>query len=1205
MSFHTTFIILLTTSLSITPHDAINPNVSNHSNNTLPYAFATTYFVRNDFTINKSLAFVAPTNVEILFTGSYTITVHGFLSIGCDNRSTFNNHNIGFAVQPEMSLIDGTEGVYNNPNAWKPKGQIFISESGSAFFCNTKLQIAKILYRGTYPNQLIIDNCEVNVPEIIVDTVNIYESNVTMIASGIINYITDNIVTNRTRISGKYMHIANNIFYGEQQTGYDKFLIHSDGESIIFNNTFDDHRLYGDFYGYGAIYTIDSTTNITFNTFRNWNVAIVTKGGVIMHNEFSDNKYAIKNSYDVNVSTQINYNNFLNNTYSIFQEYAQAQPYCSHNYFGTSSTHQSDVSSQIYDLCSGGKGFVTWWPWFIEPINNKRYSGYIYSKVFLENYTLPTQLEATFNITDLKCDHDPGSHPEISGNRLSALYFQSITLNVQNSPYFIVNDVLFHKDVVVTVESGVHLIFAGDYVLFVSGSINMGCNDLNPNQQPQILVTGIDNKTIRGKIQMDGTGAVSFCNTRFENIRYPIYYTGQHTNGLFVNNCEFHNNYVAMNFPIDGVVNTIDSPHHIMYNTFINIQHGLYYVRYAYIANNVFISYGDIGVYGVYGSAIISYGDNNIFNNTFKYQCLYSYCSSTSIALVLSRPRYKTSLAKQTNVTFNSFTGWIQAIIIYSEVNTTTNILYNEFISDDSASNSTAITIKSNSIQNINYNNFIGNTKNIKLENKNDQTRCNYNWNGVDNVVSDPPYSTALKIDDICDSNEDNDIGMVTFWPYFSAPLNLNDLDDLPSLYPFDFINCTRRTTSHPITNDALQFSLAIKYDFHKLTEDNYHYILNHSNIVQDIVLVLKTSYIEISALYSVNEFNDKIHYSQFDIDSEKGMKPTSPYTMELVSDIKCETRSICDTVGFISLKAIFINQTTISLRSLFDNQKLTFSAIFPDDNAVNASPSPRSDIIYGSVSSLGIICLLICGAVIYWRRIYMNAYVVENGLVLIIGISQFDDMKTSFLRGVRQNVSDLQNLWMNQYNYDVFVCKDNLYCSKTDIIDFIDCNTRKLNETQYDSIIVHIISHGSDDYFCSSDGKTVALDFIHHEFITKAEELCYYSLIKLIFHHGCQGINDYSISSQIHAELRPINAHNPLSNNMNKMEKVSCYSNCMTISGNIKGRAMSDSGNFTNCICQSFEKNLNRKIKADFNALVTEIGSNLEQKSNQSEICN
>eukprot|EP01084_Bolivina_argentea_P243395 408038_1 len=62
---------------------------------------------------------------------------------------------------------------------------------------------------------------------------------------------------------------------------------------------------------------------------------------------------------------------------------------------------------------------------------------------------------------------------------------------------------------------------------------------------------------------------------------------------------------------------------------------------------------------------------------------------------------------------------------------------------------------------------------------------------------------------------------------------------------------------------------------------------------------------------------------------------------------------------------------------------------------------------------------------------------------------------------------------------------------------------------------------------------------------------------------------------------------------------------NCVTISGNLSGRVMSDSGHFTNCICESFEKNCERMIKNDFNSLIIEIGRELQKKTNNAEICN
>eukprot|EP01084_Bolivina_argentea_P289242 496636_1 len=67
----------------------------------------------------------------------------------------------------------------------------------------------------------------------------------------------------------------------------------------------------------------------------------------------------------------------------------------------------------------------------------------------------------------------------------------------------------------------------------------------------------------------------------------------------------------------------------------------------------------------------------------------------------------------------------------------------------------------------------------------------------------------------------------------------------------------------------------------------------------------------------------------------------------------------------------------------------------------------------------------------------------------------------------------------------------------------------------------------------------------------------------------------------------------------------LSTDSNCVIISGNIPGRAMSDSGNFTKCICDSFKKTLDSMIKADFNTIMTEIGRNLEQMTNHAELCN
>eukprot|EP01084_Bolivina_argentea_P148629 259815_1 len=96
------------------------------------------------------------------------------------------------------------------------------------------------------------------------------------------------------------------------------------------------------------------------------------------------------------------------------------------------------------------------------------------------------------------------------------------------------------------------------------------------------------------------------------------------------------------------------------------------------------------------------------------------------------------------------------------------------------------------------------------------------------------------------------------------------------------------------------------------------------------------------------------------------------------------------------------------------------------------------------------IIVLLV---ITYCRNQYMNAFIIDKSLVLIIGICQFKD-KTLFLDGVKQNVEQLLNLWKVIYNYDVFVCnEDTLYCTKQDVIDFIDNHKKKLENKEYQSV--------------------------------------------------------------------------------------------------------------------------------------------------------
>eukprot|EP01084_Bolivina_argentea_P180439 311747_1 len=244
-------------------------------------------------------------------------------------------------------------------------------------------------------------------------------------------------------------------------------------------------------------------------------------------------------------------------------------------------------------------------------------------------------------------------------------------------------------------------------------------------------------------------------------------------------------------------------------------------------------------------------------------------------------------------------------------------------------------------------------------------------------------------------------------------------------------------------------------------------------------------------------------------------------------------------------------------------------------------------------------ICMM-CLLYYCWRKHYNEAFIVDNAMVWIIGISTFQD--DVLLSGVAQNVVDLKELWEAEYKYDVCVFNEKtLEGTKLDIIDFVDLNKQRLKEKAYKCVIVHVISHGNVGTFKSSDGKTVHIEFLLHELRSEFETECTQSMILLVFHHGCQGTANYSCEDAgSQRTISKLNAHAILNDNS---IDLSYDSNYVIISGNVPGRSMSDSGLFSQCICDSFRANLARRIKADFTALVAEIGRNLERESHHAEI--
>eukprot|EP01084_Bolivina_argentea_P251427 421683_1 len=311
---------------------------------------------------------------------------------------------------------------------------------------------------------------------------------------------------------------------------------------------------------------------------------------------------------------------------------------------------------------------------------------------------------------------------------------------------------------------------------------------------------------------------------------------------------------------------------------------------------------------------------------------------------------------------------------------------------------------------------------------------------------------------------------------------------------------------------------------------------------------------------------------------------------------------------------------------------------IVPDDVKITILPRDYSKEVINQdllwlFALLAIPACIIVVCYAWCHNQYNKAFVVNKTLVLLIGISQFDERKL-FLPGVRIAIDTLSNLWEVIYNYDVFICKnDTLDATKNDIIDFIDKYKKRLDDPQYNGVIIHIISHGSEtDSFLTSDGKHMKTSgFIQHE-ITSEIEMRDKSensdVVKLIFHHQCRGTAifhtgklKHRTTDTIQSEMQPIKKSEEKfeedtgsnngqeeknANSNNGDEMFSDDANWITIYGTIDGRAMSDKGNFSDCIYESFDKNIKRNwsLKKDLIQLVTEIGQNLERQTRSAEIC-
>eukprot|EP01083_Nonionella_stella_P081759 225409_1 len=342
----------------------------------------------------------------------------------------------------------------------------------------------------------------------------------------------------------------------------------------------------------------------------------------------------------------------------------------------------------------------------------------------------------------------------------------------------------------------------------------------------------------------------------------------------------------------------------------------------------------------------------------------------------------------------------------------------------------------------------------------------------------------------------------------------------------------------------------------------------------------------------------------------------------ELLIEIEANHLTSSTLCKRIDTDCASLQQDNSFTMSLEEDELLGTTAVFFSSNSMDvyvsrSAKSATSHFIKDEVSSVpfwqstafyaSVITPLMCGICVFcwWQcvkyRRYMNAFVVDNALVLIVGIAQFEDKKL-VLPGVEKNVSDLRNLWEKQYKYDVFVCNEqDLDSTKDDVIQFIDDHKVKLEDNRYQSFILHIISHGTNkgQTFLTSDLKNINLeDGIKHELTDAADARNgQQPLIKIVFNHICRGNNNQSTDKVRGSEYDHDDAGNE--------EAVVCEeSNWAVIWGNISGRPMRDVGDFTDCICEEFRKNAKKVRKDNFRELITRIGIKLQTLTEGKEIC-
>lgn len=502
----------------------------------------------NNVIIKEGVSLEIENGVELIFMDEYDIQIQGKLIIGCNEINL--NSNIGLA-----SAISYTH-IHNN-NSGNATGRfVFGNElngnGASARFCNVLFDGLKygIWSADNYigDKNVSFKNCEfVNMEYATrlnrATTVKITDSyfhDVDYVSDG--GAIYDNCKFERFKWwTPGFVYYGIEVYNSELDCshclpgvpGYSSYCIGTapnNAISILINNTISNASDTG-------LYVRGKEDIVRYNTFKSLNTAIEMRSWA--------------------TTPVLEYNNFIDNDINV---YGFSYDYdLGYNYWGVDTDNATAIAAKIIDLCDSEQsvtGLITWWPYYIEPID------------FDHVDNLPT--EYTLREDSFRCVASHAFTLPDGASTMDITYFSDTTLTLSYSPYYVVSDVFLRQDVTMTIENGVEIIFMDDFDIKVNGPFNFGCDSIGidndydnrglvPNIPINSIVRSNDAIIRQGNIEVWYNTATAsmrsfntsyrFCNVFFKDLTNAFYNNGNYDLAdILIDNCEFENNEYAMFF---------------------------------------------------------------------------------------------------------------------------------------------------------------------------------------------------------------------------------------------------------------------------------------------------------------------------------------------------------------------------------------------------------------------------------------------------------------------------------------------------------------------------------------------------------------------------------------------------------------------------------------------------------------------------------